>query len=102
MRCAAGARKHKYDFSSRRTKVDVAVEIIELCKTPKIISHISQNVNVAPDIAKEFVGRLVDAGILEVIQNEGPKMSGSRTYVCTPKGYEVLELFRQLSEILRP
>lgn len=87
--------KHDRDWnttnSARRGKFDIIAEILLFCEQEKTKTSIMYNANLNYSQLKSQIISLTSQGLLFKKTNK---------YSTTPKGYQFLELFAQLNDLL--
>jgi predicted transcriptional regulator len=77
----------------KRSKEDIAMTILEVCKKPVSKTRIVYLGNLNFRTIKPYIDQLTEAGLLEISVN-----SEIITYKTTPKGLETLEHFKGIRD----
>jgi len=85
----------------RRGRLKQYADILEVTLLPEGQSTIIRLANITFRVFKAHVGRLLAAGLLEEVPQEGDRRRKS-LYRTTEKGFEYINNFMILVEMLRP
>ena len=80
----------------RRSSFEQTLAILEIVRTPKILTHIMYQTNVNCSVLKEYLDFLIKQNLVE------ERTIGKRrvVYACTQRGITVLKYFRELKQVL--
>jgi predicted transcriptional regulator len=83
----------------RRSTFEQTLTILEIVRTPKILTHIMYQTNVNCTVLKLLIEDLMRKGLITTVDiNRG---LSRKHYVISQKGLEVLRTVRRASELLQ-
>ena len=83
----------------KRSTFEQSLAILEVVRTPKILTHIMYKTNVNCSVLKQLLEDLVQKGLITTVDMR--KGISRKHYVISQKGLEVLRTMRRASELLQ-
>jgi len=84
-----------------RHPLEITLQVLEICKRPRIITHIMYKANSNFIQLKKLLEGLVEKGLMDVERRPKRSRAGGRDlYKTTKKGKEVLKLLNKALEML--
>lgn len=84
---------------ARRSSFEQTIDILEIVRTPKILTHIMYTTNVNCSVLKPLIEDLVQKGLITTFDKN--REVSRRHYLISQKGLEVLRTVRRASELLQ-
>ena len=87
----------------RRSKLEMYVDILSVLalRGPLKLTHVMYKANVNCSVLREYLGFLIQNGLVEERKVVGRKARSTRTvYAVTQRGITVLKYFRELKQAL--
>ena len=81
----------------RRDRLGIFAEIMEVAKEKQGKTRIMYSVNLSFSQVNEYLKFLSEMGFIKI-----QKEKGRNTYTTTPKGYNYIENYIEMSQLLRP
>jgi len=76
-----------------RSNIEITVEILRFCEVPQNKTRIMYNTNLSWAMLQKYLSQLQSRGFLEVHHSQ-------IKYATTPKGFEFIEKWSELTEFL--
>ncbi len=83
----------------RRSIFEQTLAILEIVRTPKILTHIMYQSNVNCSVLKPLIEDLMNKGLITTVDRY--RGNSRKHYVISQKGLEVLHSVRKASELLQ-